>query len=243
MNIVVITTGSRPDLLKQTMLSLVDNATDNSQHRATLVVDGSKNIIDRETEWFNRTVSTLIVNSGSQGASAARNIGASSIPTYRRQKYVMFLDDDVFMCPKWDEVLTRNLDFLGLGGDGRIVLSGHAHPYNHALGTYMKMGENDKFHVDAAGVLSTVHMAMPWSIWDDVGFFCEPGGPGGSEDVEWCARATAKGYGLAVTATHCVLHCGLSSSMGKQIVGYDLMVQQNERLVKEYGLEGTVQWA
>jgi GT2 family glycosyltransferase len=92
-------------------------------------------------------------------------------------------------------------------------------------------------HVEAAAVLSTVNIAMPWKVWDKVGPFIEPGGPGGSEDVDWCRRATKLGYGFAVTDPHCVIHTGLVSSSGKQIVGYEQMVEQNKRLQELYGIK------
>jgi hypothetical protein len=58
--------------------------------------------------------------------------------------------------------------------------------------------------------------------------------------VNWCQRAAIKAVGFAVTNPQCVIHCGLKSSNGKEIVGYDAMVDQNRRLIKEYGLEGKV---
>jgi GT2 family glycosyltransferase len=85
-------------------------------------------------------------------------------------------------------------------------------------------------------------MLMPWSLWDDVGYFTEPGGPGGSEDYDYCMRAKAKGYGFAVTEPQCVIHCGLTSSSGNRIVGYSEMCTHNEQLIRQYGLEGNVIW-
>jgi len=225
MDVVLITTGSRPKSLAQSLQSLVENATDWQAHHLTVVWDdfhqshGSYTAI---TNWPPR-----------QGASASRNIGASSIPTYRRQHHVMFIDDDVYMLPGWDTTLMEVSKELP-----DSVISGHAHPFNQPYGQY-KAGD---WVVDAAGVLSTVHLMMPWAIWDSVGYFMEPGGPGGSEDVEWCARAIDKGYGLAVTSPQCVVHCGLTSSSGQQIVGYDLMAAQNEALIASLGLEGKVVW-
>lgn len=219
-DIVLITTGKRPEMLQQTIDSMIDNSA--QRHSLTMVWDG-----ERKGQAPGGT--TVIINQDPQGASASRNIGASSIPKYRRHEYVMFIDDDVYMLPEWDTLLLQS----ALHG---TVLSGHAHPFNHSLGEFC----TEQIRLQTAGVLSTVHLIMPWDIWDDVGFFVEPGGPGGSEDVEWCARATKKGYGLAVTDPMCVLHCGLTSSHGKQIVGYDLMMEMNDKLVKFYQLEGKV---
>jgi len=224
-NIILITTGERPGLLEQTLSSMYNNAS--NTHSLTIVWDNVSGLWNAGPA--RHGPATVIVNPNPQGASASRNIGASSIPEYRRHGYVMFVDDDVYMLPGWDEKLIRAEKRLDQGNAG-VVLSGHAHPFNHSLGLYSL----DNCDVQAAGVLSTVHLFMPWDIWDTVGFFIEPGGPGGSEDVEWCARATKLDYGLAVTDPMCVIHCGLTSSHGKQIVGYALMMKMNRELNKTY---------
>jgi hypothetical protein len=200
----------------------LDNALRWQSHTLTLVIDGDiyRPVIGADT---------TIVNVTSQGASAARNIGASSIPKYRRQDRVMFVDDDIYAMPGWDSRLFSSQD---------LVVSGHAHPYNVPLAEYRLPTIGT---IQAAGVLSTVHMTMMWEIWDDVGFFVEPGGAGGSEDVEWCKRAVNKGYGLAVTEPQCIMHTGLTSSVGDPIVGYDLMVAQNEKLREHYHVQAVWQ--
>lgn len=228
MDIVIITTCSRPELLLQTLESLRENSVDWSKHRLIVVFDGTMKAPVTFTMY-----DAFIINSVAKGASASRNIGASSIPRYRRQSHVMFLDDDVYMCPGWDARLEAILKVLP-----NAIVSGHAHPFNLSQGHY----EIDGVHMEAAQVLSTVHYAMPWDIWDEVGFFKEPGGSGGSEDVDWCARAAKLWYGFAVTDPMCVIHCGLTTSGGEQIVGYDLMVEQNRKVVAQYGLEGKVTW-
>lgn len=228
MDIVLITTGKRPELLTQTMKSLKDNAL--HEYSLTMVWDGSPYIRDWSLWGDGATPSSFVVNPTPQGASASRNIGASSIPKYRRQEHVMFIDDDTYLLPGWDDHLERAAKAL----DGQAVLSGHAHPFNQSLGEYRLPGHIQTVILQAAGVLSTVHLLMPWTIWDTVGYFVEPGGPGGSEDVEWCARATKLGYGLAVTDPMCVVHCGLTSSSGQKIVGYDLMMEMNKGLNQTY---------
>jgi len=230
-DIVLITTGKRPEMLEQTLKSLQINAV--HEHSLTLVWDGHPHESDlaRADNWnLWRNGTFLIVTPEPQGASASRNIGASSIPKYRQHEYVMFVDDDVYMLPGWDARLKTALEASSHGA----ALSGHAHPFNRSLGEYRLPRHIQTVILQAAGVLSTVHLIMPWGTWDAVGYFVEPGGPGGSEDVEWCARATEQGFGLAVTDPMCVIHCGLTSSGGEQIVGHDLMVEMNEDLNKTY---------
>lgn len=241
MNIILITTGGRPDLLRQSLESLRDNAADWSKHTITLVMDGINQGCDSIHSFHPLT---YIDHSEPMGASRARNIGASSIPKYRRQEHVCFLDDDVYACPgpkPWEKLEAWDNQLLRLAEPNEeCIISGHAHPYNHAK---KKSCNSGSIQYEEPLLISTVNMVMPWSLWDDVGYFVEPGGPGGSEDYNYCMRAKAKGYGFAVTDPHCIIHCGLTSSRGQQIVGYDLVVAKNRELVKNLGLEKKVVFA
>lgn len=217
---------------------MILNASKWNNHTLTIVMDGLLPLTSH-----GEKADTVILNWNPQGASASRNIGAGSIPKYRRQKFVMFCDDDCYFCPGWDRILQDYLVNLKY-----TIVSGHQHPYNQAKRTSQRfyrapiMGFGFNVEIDVPLVLSTVHMVMPWEIFDDCGPWDEPGGPGGSEDYAFCMRAKALCYKFAVTVPMCVLHTGLSSSSGKQIVGYEEMVTQNESLIKQYGLEGKVIW-
>lgn len=231
-DVVMITTGERSELLKQALNTIHGNAASYKDLSLTMVCDGYLNGHDCLDQANLRLNGTLIVNLDRRGASASRNIGAGSVPKYRRGKYVCFLDDDVYMMPGWDRELLDVAEFMeGPDSKNQKIISGHAHPFNHgiACGSY-----------SMPLVISTVNMFMSWSLWDDVGWFVEPGGPGGSEDYDYCMRAKNKGYGFAVTEPHVVVHCGLTSSGGKRIVGYDEMMRQNERLVGKSGEKGVV---
>jgi GT2 family glycosyltransferase len=245
-DIVMITTLTRVELFHQSMVSLLNNRylPLSRDYTLTIVLDSPdhySSVLDEKR--MSRPSPTLIINDQRKGASASRNIGASSIPKYRRQSHVMFLDDDVFMCPKWDEKLMELAWTLP-----HSIISGHAHPYNHAAKRNIDAPTEglpvDKvpFHLsyEMPLVISTVCMLMPWSIWDDVGYFTEPGGPGGSEDYDYCMRAKTKGYGFAVTEPQCVIHTGITSSNGKPIVGADVVQGNNAKLEMIYGIEGKV---
>lgn len=233
MDIIVITSGTRKEYLTQTLDSMQINALDMSKHNLVVSIDGAPSW-DRQVVTLPSVCNVYIKQSNCVGASACRNIGAASIPKYRRQSTVMFLDDDTYLLPCWDYLLERTLELLP-----NSIISGHAHPFNHSQGHY----QIREIEVEAAQVLSTVHYVMPWNIWDAVGPFKEPGGPGGSEDIDWCARAAKLGYGMAVTDPMCVVHCGLTNSSGAKLVGYDLMMDMNRKLVASYGLEGKVEYA
>jgi len=223
-DVVMITNGKRPELFKQTGESLYDNCDDATYFNLVVVHDGGKS----NTDYGNAN----IVITDPVGASACRNIGASSIPKYRRGQYVMFIDDDVYMCPGWDEKLIDAYERTN-GPAVRSIISGHAHPYNHTVLATLR-GFNDHQNLVQTTVLSTVHIFMDWKVWDGIGYWIEPGGPAGSEDVDYCKRAQSLGIGLVVTDPHCVIHTGLTSSRGHPIVGHDLMVEQNVKLTKLY---------
>ena len=241
-NVVLVTTAARSELLEQSINSICQNAELEKSIDLTVVMDGY--------EWATAPpqklglihgvlmpqVDRLIISDDRVGASAARNIGASSIPLYRRGSHVCFFDDDIYACPGWDRTLLGLLRALP-----GALCSGHSHPYNHGD----PGGDPDALlvpippHVKPL-VISTVNFLMPWAMWDHVGMFEEPGGPGGSEDYAWCMRAKKLTYGFAVSDPQCVIHCGLTSSSGKQIVGFDEMKKQNEELIAMHKLKGVI---
>lgn len=236
MNIVMITTGMRPDLLVQSLESLANNAADWDSHHLTLVIDGHDHWLKGDGLKKPLPGNVLINTSERVGASAARNIGAGSIPKYRRLENVLFLDDDVYMCPNWDTRLT----YLTKWNPTNII-SGYSHPFNQCEIHIVPTHKGVDYSLGVPLVISSVAMMMPWSIFDDVGPWDEPGGPGGSEDFALCMRARdGNGYGFAVTDPQCVLHCGLMSSGGTAIVGYKELCEQNDKLLDFWNLRGRV---
>src|SRR3990167_8226840 len=227
MNIILISSNSRPLIFQQTVASMISNSADWKRHHLTVVWNG-----DVENPPLYNDVTII---AGNVGASAARNIGASSIPQYRRQEYVCFFDDDVYCMPGWDRQIEDALKHSKSTRPVAAVVSGHAHPYNHTI-----LDDRSSHGYKLTTVLSTVNIVCAWSIWGIVGWFAEPGGPGGSEDVDWCARATRKGYDLAVTSPQCVIHTGLTSSSGKPIVGADQVRENNAKLEIVHGIQGKV---
>lgn len=234
MNIVMITTWMRPDLLRQSIESLWDNAADRHDHELTIVLDDERQNYFEQAH-FARPACTLIRNNGRQGASASRNIGAGSIPKYRRQEHILFLDDDVYMCQNWD---ARLWDLLKL--DPTNIVSGYSHPFNQCKPCTVPTHKGTDYSFGRPLVISSVAMMMPWSIFDDVGPWDEPGGPGASEDYALCMRAKDKGYGFAVTDPQCVIHTGLRSSKGEPIVGIAELMDQNVQVMGLYGITGNV---
>lgn len=231
MNIVLITNLSRPQLTKQSLDSLQENAVNRDSHHLTLVVDGATG---REITDFVKSVpdgisvDVMIKTASRVGASRARNIGAGSVPKYRRQEHVMFCDDDIYACPGWDEKLmaiqATSMEI------GRIT-SGYSHPYNICE---PREGYGEPL------VISSVAMMMDWELFDKYGPWDEPGGAGASEDYALCMRVAKHKFVFAVTEPQCIIHCGLRSSTGEKIVGHEELVVQNMELVDLYGLQGKV---
>ena len=223
-DIICISNGSRPELLYQTLASAKDNASHWIDCSLTIVYDGIAPIIIPQIPG-----PTLIHNTRQQFASASRNIGAGSIPKYRRGGYVLFLDDDTYMCKGWDRAM------LKLASPNAII-SGYSHPFN-------------RYDIETAFygvplVISSVCMMMSWQMFDRAGPWDEPGGRGASEDYALCCRARDNHNAcFAVTKPQVCIHAGLRSNDGQEIVGYHELQNQNNALIKQYGLEGKVKMA
>lgn len=219
-DVVCISQNSRPLLFQQTMLTLHNNANDPSNYKLTVVFNG-----DIENPPIYEDVTIIC---GQIGASDSRNCGASSIPRYRRRKYLLFLDDDVWLSPGYDDALLAMAEALP-----RHLISLYGHPFNH---------EEDRGSMIAKFplLISSVCVFMTWDAWDEIGYWDLPGGPGASEDYAYCQRAKRLGYEFAVSNPHKIIHCGLVSSRGDRIVGYSALKDQNERLLKRYGMTGKV---
>jgi hypothetical protein len=217
--------------MQQSVSSLLNNAADRKAHHLTVVYDLQDEY--DETPPMYETVSIVLTKNG---ASRARNIGAGSIPRYLRQEHVLFLDDDVYMCQNWDMRLMQLAAAVGHGS----IISGYSHPFNHCEPAMNLDGELRTLY-GIPLVVSSVAMMMPWIVFDDVGPWDEPGGPGGSEDFALCMRARDKFcYRFAVTDPQCVIHTGLMSSGGTAIAGYKELCEQNDKLLDFWNIRGRV---
>lgn len=231
MNLIMITTLSRPDIFEQSVDSLRRNSTDWKKHHLTIVYNGDGTSRRMElSDYISDELSHSVVVLGNVGASRARNVGASSVPKYLRHENVCFFDDDIYACRGWDERIEYIVERR------EAIISSHAHPYNHTV-----LADTPAWI--ETNVISTVHMTIPWAVWDEVGFFQEPGGAGGSEDVDYCNRATKLRCPLLITKPHYVLHTGVTSSNGTPIVGSELVMERNRELERVHNIVGKVRYA
>lgn len=228
MNIVMISNYSRPEIFTQSITSLISNAADWSKHHLTVVYNGKGPWMEMPSVLLDSTIFL-----GNVGASRARNVGASSVPKYLRQNKVCFFDDDIFAVPGWDKSLEAVANFFPYG-----IISGHSHPYNSTI-------INDLQFAKTTTVISTVCFMMDWATWDNVGFFSEPGGSGGSEDVDYCKRAVEENPArkLVLTSPEVILHVGIHSSNGTPIVGSELVMERNRELERVHNIVGKVRYA
>jgi len=238
LDIVMITNGSRRDLLLQSMESMIENASQWKECAFTLVVDDNPSSKDSDEPIVGPAIPERIIYQTSQrGASYCRNVGAGSVPKYRRGKYVLFLDDDVYLMKDWDSTLLGVADTLPDHHFDEFqkgfIASLYSHPFNHLD----DMTHIDGIHFGCPQLISTVCMLMPWHVWDTIGPFDEPGGAAGSEDYALCMRAKKEGYGFAVTDPQLCIHTGLASSNGEKIVGYNELRRQNENLIRDYKIQ------
>jgi GT2 family glycosyltransferase len=161
-----------------------------------LVIDHNPALLARSRREFADC--TVIANTGSRGASGARNAGA----VYCRGEVIAFLDDDARASAHWLGTLLRHFtrdDIVGVGG--RIdPLWGAPRPawypseFGWAIGfSYLGMPEE----VQTVRNVWTSNMAIRRSVFAAIGGFREEFGKVGDvarpEDTDLCLRAAAAG--------------------------------------------------
>jgi Glycosyl transferase family 2 len=163
-----------------------------------VVVDHNSTLLTRAQREFADC--TVIPNTGSQGASGARNTGAATC----RGEIVAFLDDDARSSAHWLAALLRNFtrdDIVGVGG--RIdplwaVPQPRWFPveFGWAVGfSYLGMPEE----AQQVRNVWAGNMAIRYSVFTAIGGFRENFGKVGDvarpEDTDLCLRA-ASGHGI-----------------------------------------------
>ncbi len=159
-----------------------------------VVVDHNLELLTRARREFADC--TVIANTGSRGASGARNAGA----VYCRGEIIAFLDDDARASGHWLSALLRHFsrdDIVGVGG--RIdPLWGAPRPgwfpseFGWTIGsTYLGMPDE----VATVRNVWTVNMAIRRTTFEAIGGFREEFGKVGDvarpEDTDLCLRAAA----------------------------------------------------
>lgn len=138
------------------------------------------------------------VTETTKGAAAARNRGVveTSAP------FLAFLDSDCVPGPDW---LTQALGLMGTADviGGRIdTFDETPAPRSGAEAFEAVFAFWQKAYIEEKGFSVTANLVTSRAIFEDTG----PMIVGLSEDMDWCFRATAKGYGLIYSDALAVSH-------------------------------------
>lgn len=240
-NIVLITNGSRPRLMEQTLRTLYEN-TFADQYNLTIVGDGTSQGIE---QWVMHSMeplpdnwSPLIVFHPCYVIGRLKNLGAYwSEKQFGRGEWLCICDDDLAFTPGWLDHM-----IMALNTDNKLrIVGGVRHPYHktnitkvhpfifsdkYAQSDYdaFKDTHRDTQHTDA--VAGYLHF-MRWSTWDKFGPYADnQKGLGASEDYALCRKVVDAGGAVGYVSPACVYHTGVTNSEGKPILGAELIEKQ-----------------
>ncbi len=210
-NIILITNGSRPHLLDQTIETLYRN-TPLDQFNATYVLDGCRS--DKIT---GPNLSVLMADPACNIIGRLKNLGAYwSEKQFGRGEWLCFVDDDMAFMPGW---LDRMIAALSFSNKVRI-LGGVRHPYHKPIVEY-----GDRHHAwELTDAVAGYCHFMRWSTWDAFGpYDAHAKGTGQSEDFAVCQKVVAAGGDVGYIHPPVMAHCGITDSSGKTILGAELI--------------------
>jgi GT2 family glycosyltransferase/tetratricopeptide (TPR) repeat protein len=190
----------------------------------------------------------LIANSINRGYAAAANQGAGS----GRNPYVVFLNPDTIVTPKWLERLIYHLQLSGADAVGPLS-NGVAGFQKAVLYLPKEIGENFDANAEIQFLRqNNAHRNIPTklligfcfmikrSIFDSVGKFDEYCFLG-NDDLDICWRLTSAGYNLAIALDTIVFHKGQESFKSELKSTTDGLVQESTdylyyKLLRKYGI-------
>jgi GT2 family glycosyltransferase len=139
-----------------------------------------------------------LVTEPAKGAAMARNRGVveTSAPL------IFFLDCDCVPAPDWLETALRVADRGDLVG-GRVTLFDETPPPRSGAEAFETVFAFDnRAYIERDGFSVTANLLTRREVFTAVG----PLIAGMSEDIEWCRRATGRGYSLVYAPELCVAH-------------------------------------
>jgi GT2 family glycosyltransferase/glycosyltransferase involved in cell wall biosynthesis len=157
---------------------------------------------------------TVLRHDQSQGFVHSCNHGAS----VARGEYVLLLNNDVEVMPGWlDEIVSvfKNFDRVGLVGakllypDGRLQEAGGMVWSDASPANYGRNGDprDPRYnYVRQVDYLSGACIALPRSLWNDLGGFDPLFAPAYFEDTDLAFRVRQKGYKTVYTPFSRVIH-------------------------------------
>lgn len=168
-----------------------------------------------------------------KGAAEARNRGVNETSAER----LFFLDCDCIPAADWLETALRLADQADVIGGRISVFDETPPPRNGAQGFEAVFAFDNRTYVREKGFSVTANLLTRRKVFNATGPFVA----GLSEDLDWCWRATAKGFSLVYEESLSVAH----PSRGD----WAALVGKWRRLTKEsFGVNGTapldrVRWA
>jgi GT2 family glycosyltransferase len=139
-----------------------------------------------------------IVIEPAKGAALARNRGVAETTAPR----LFFLDSDCVPDRDWLATALQVADQADLVGGAIRVFDETPPPRTGAQAFETVFAFDNQSYIERKGFSVTANLLTRRDIFADVGGFV----PGLSEDLDWCHRARARGYGLVYVAGLCVAH-------------------------------------
>lgn len=209
-SIILISNGSRPRLLEQTLKTLESNTPEGS-YTLTIVADGDIDMRSRVA--FAPWITSITVDLSCNIVGRLKNIGAAwSEMQFGRGDWLCFIDDDIAFLAGWLERMTRAMKYA----NQTRLLGGARHPYHGVVGTTAENG-----FIDLTDAVAGYCHFMRWSTWDAFGpYDAHAKGTGQSEDYALSRKIVAAGGKVGYIHPPVLAHCGLiKNSEGNPAVG------------------------
>ena len=208
-NIVLITNGSRPRLLAQTLRTLYVN-TPADQYTLTMVTDGHIEF-PFEQDWGER-ISVIGMRPPCNVLGRLKNLGIYwSEKQFGRGEWLCVIDDDLAFFPGWLEKMQKAME----SSNQLHILGGIRHPY-HQTDTLLNGG------IEITDAVAGYCHFMRWEMWDRFGpYDAHAKGTGQSEDFAICRKIVDAGGKVGYIQPAVTAHCGVTDSLGRPAVGMD----------------------
>ncbi len=223
---IVTLTRNRPKLVQQFLQSLYSTL-GHKEFNLTIVDDES----GQEIAWIFRDFQAsnlMILHARNTGHNLAmlKNLGTqASRLRWGMGDWLYLGDSDTMFLGGWAQALVTSA--TSSEEDGFVLWGGQNHPFLHPdPGMFISIGHH-RYKLEETKMLDGPSWLMRWATWDSMGGLRGTApGPGQSEDSEFCMRLSAQGGRIGVLQPNVVIHCGLTNSLGKDIVGRELLEER-----------------
>lgn len=229
---IIIPVYNQPEYTIECIKSIRETAT--ASHEIIVIDNGSKPPFEK-----NKRIKDVhvLTNEKNLGFPRAVNQGLY----LACGKYILILNNDIIMTPKWDAYMQYHINMgnLDMVGPCTNLISGPQQ-------TYVPIYENKKtlferaetFHLENAGIFQKYPrivgfcMMAKRELFDAVGSFDEQFSPGNFEDDDYCLRAIEKGYKVGFAKDVFIHHFGGITHKSMN-VDYQEIIRKNKKLFDE----------